>query len=939
MVLKCYNKDRVLLRKRFVGVVFLFSLGIGAGVLLKAQENKDIPQATPAENQKTSQLSIKEVNAHRLTGWAPFEVPAGGKVFFTSLGEMIAVIEGEDKKVLLKRYDGKEWSDTDAISILQRGGGALSLPLGMGIGPTGAIYRRGDGANGEKRSMLHSSLNGSPFEPLSPGLGFQMLGGFIMKNNKLYVGISWDGYGIPVFVSEDGRTFKRTSPKEKLLHQSKPGAAYAFKIHPLTGDFYTTSEGDGVWISSDDGKTWRRHDVPAASGGNMFDIDFNSAGDVFIASSGGGPNDINGVYRYKDGKWMHTLKGRFLDRGVYAVCAKCNTGAVYAGAMTGVYQSSDNGDTWDPDPINTGIRRFEKERDGAIVMSTLKINSLDVGPGGYLYASVFGTGLHRSTTPVINQPPTITTAPWAEPKNVNLSKLTTVDVVASDLDPVPLNYTWSKSSGPGRATFTPKGNSPSAAEVTFSTPGLYTLGITISDGQLSTSGDLKVEVRPANGPGPEVAFRATQLNGSETDPKPNLEVFLKSPSTKEVSVEYEVVGGTAKAGSDYELVNGKLTFPPGKTSMTIPLIITNDQTDETDETVEVLLSSATEAHLGFDAMATYTITDDDPPPAIAFETASSSGDELVKAANLKVLLDKPSGQEVTIDYAVTGGTATGDGVDYMLHGGKLTFKPGETTQAIPLAIVLDALKEEDETVIVTLSNPVLAVLGAHKEHTFTIKDVAVPAVAFSQETSQGSEATTPANLTVTLSAPSARSITVDYAVNGGTATSEGEDYTLAPGTLIFNPGETSKIISIAITNDKMDEDDEVLKVALSNPTNAILGKAKIHSYTIIDDDPLPKVSFQTATSGGKDAKVIIVIDVPTGKVANVSCNPTGGTAESGVDYKVFSNINFSGANEKKTRLELSIQRTARSGKTIELTLVNPRQCEIGEIKKHIFTIQ
>ena len=62
-------------------------------------------------------------------------------------------------------------------------------------------------------------------------------------------------------------------------------------------------------------------------------------------------------------------------------------------------------------------------------------------------------------------------------------------------------------------------------------------------------------------------------------------------------------------------------------------------------------------------------------------------------------------------------------------------------------------------------------------------------VAFSVTSSSGSEGSTPANLAVALSGASGSTITVDYAVTGGTASGGGVDYTLGASTLTFNPGD------------------------------------------------------------------------------------------------------------------------------------------------------
>ena len=70
-----------------------------------------------------------------------------------------------------------------------------------------------------------------------------------------------------------------------------------------------------------------------------------------------------------------------------------------------------------------------------------------------------------------------------------------------------------------------------------------------------------------------------------------------------------------------------------------------------------------------------------------------------------------SSQNVTVDYAITG-TATGSGTDYTLSNGTLTISSGSTSGTITIAsIVNDSLDEDNETVILTLSNPGNAILG------------------------------------------------------------------------------------------------------------------------------------------------------------------------------------------------------------------------------------
>jgi len=251
----------------------------------------------------------------------------------------------------------------------------------------------------------------------------------------------------------------------------------------------------------------------------------------------------------------------------------------------------------------------------------------------------------------------------------------------------------------------------------------------------------------------------------------------------------------------------------------------------------VTLSNPSNATLGANTVHTYTINDNDALPSVEFDLISSSGDESLTPASLAVSLSAAYVQTVTVDYAVTGGTATGGGVDYTLAAGTLTFDPNDVSETIAITIVNDGLVESDETIQVTLSNPTNATLGVNTVHTYTINDNDVyPTVAFDLTASAGDESTTPASLAVSLSAAYVQTVTVDYAVTGGTATGGGVDYTLAAGTLTFDPNDISETVAITIVNDGLVESDETIQVTLSNPTNATLGVNTVHTYTILDND-------------------------------------------------------------------------------------------------------
>jgi hypothetical protein len=395
---------------------------------------------------------------------------------------------------------------------------------------------------------------------------------------------------------------------------------------------------------------------------------------------------------------------------------------------------------------------------------------------------------------------------------------------------------------------------------------------------------------------PSIAFNTTSSNGLESISSADLQVDLSATSSMDITVDYTVTGTATGGGTDYTLGSGTLTIPAGNTSNNITIAaIVDDLLDEGDETVIVTLSNPVNAVLGTNTVHTYTITDNDETPSIAFNTTSSNGLESVNSANLQLDLSNVSGLDVTVDYTVTG-TATGGGTDYTLANGTITINAGNTSNNITIAsIVDDLLDEADETIIVTLSNPVNATLGTNTVYTYTINDNdPTPSIAFNTTSSNGLESISSADLQLDLSAASGQDVTVDYTVTG-TASGSGTDYTLANGTLTIIAGNISNNITIAaIVDDLLDEGDETVIVTLSNPVNATLGTNTEHTYIIVDDDDVTNV-FEISKS---DIAVYpnpftnnIHFDNVSGDIALIIISDLSGKTVFKADYKGEKEIN------------------------------------------------
>ncbi len=90
------------------------------------------------------------------------------------------------------------------------------------------------------------------------------------------------------------------------------------------------------------------------------------------------------------------------------------------------------------------------------------------------------------------------------------------------------------------------------------------------------------------------------------------------------------------------------------------------------------------------------------------------------------------------------------------------------------------------------------------------------------------------SFTVTLSAPSAATVTLGYATADGTATAPG-DYSSTSGTLAIAPGQRSATIVVPVVGDASVEGNETLTVHLGSPAAVPLADG-VATGTIVDDE-------------------------------------------------------------------------------------------------------
>ncbi len=140
--------------------------------------------------------------------------------------------------------------------------------------------------------------------------------------------------------------------------------------------------------------------------------------------------------------------------------------------------------------------------------------------------------------------------------------------------------------------------------------------------------------------------------------------------------------------------------------------------------------------------------------------------------------------------------------------------------------------------------------------TVTFDVYSVPSLTINDPgTPEGASGTKPLTFTVTLSEPSARTVSVSYSTQDAGALAPA-DYLAGLGTLTFSPGDTSEPVVVSVVGDLLAEPNELLAVVLSAPVNARVtaGAAGMGTGTIRNDDECtvlgsPGADTLTGTAG------------------------------------------------------------------------------------------
>jgi parallel beta-helix repeat protein len=209
----------------------------------------------------------------------------------------------------------------------------------------------------------------------------------------------------------------------------------------------------------------------------------------------------------------------------------------------------------------------------------------------------------------------------------------------------------------------------------------------------------------------------------------------------------------------------------------------------------------------------------------------------------------PDGALLYSSYLGGSGNDSGDGI--AVHSTGEVVVTGQTaSDNFPLVNALQPTKGNATDIFVTK----ISVRSAPAQPSISISDVWI---------SEGNSGTVDAVFTVSLSFAGTSSVTVTFSTADDSATA-GSDYVATSGNLTFNPGETTKTISVQVNGDTVDEVNETFFVNLTSATHATIADGQ-GIGTIVNDDGLkviavncPFESLQAALAGAESGDTISV---------------------------------------------------------------------------------
>lgn len=327
-------------------------------------------------------------------------------------------------------------------------------------------------------------------------------------------------------------------------------------------------------------------------------------------------------------------------------------------------------------------------------------------------------------------------------------------------------------------------------------------------------------------------------------------------------------------------------------------------------------------------------------PEVSLSSTTTSILEAGGQVTLTATADSAVSGDLTVPITFTG---TASGSDYS-GAGDITITDGSTTGTVTLTATQDTTDDDNETIIATINSATIvgATVGSPDAQTITIIDDDPAPVLDIDDVilGEGDAGNATFDFTVTLDRASSSTVTVSYATTsaGGTAVA-GTDYTAIGSTqLTFDPGETSKTVSVSVAGDEVVERDETFSVTLSSPSNASIGDGTGAGTITNDDAAIVTIADVAVDESSGTATITLALDnaVDGGFGVDASTSDGSATTADG-DYTAVTNATetFAGtASETQTfTVTLGGDTKVEADETVNIAMSNlvPVTVDAGDI--------
>jgi ELWxxDGT repeat protein len=417
-------------------------------------------------------------------------------------------------------------------------------------------------------------------------------------------------------------------------------------------------------------------------------------------------------------------------------------------------------------------------------------------------------------------------------------------------------------------------------------------------------------------------------------------VTLSRINQAPVTLNYATADGTAVAGQDYVATNGSMVFSPSlfptpdpnvfnldmSHTVNVPLVGSNVTENET---FSLNLSNASVAIGKAQGIGTIQNTVVVQPLASINTVSVVENSSATAFAVFTVAFNGGvSGQTYTVNYATADVTAKA-GIDYTATSGSLTFAAGQSAQTIAVPVTGGVQHTQDVRFYVNISSPNSGILLSQGTATVVANaPTGVPTLSVNDVTVHKGTGLSYAVFTVTLSAASSQTVTVDCATANQSELFF-SDYTAVTQTLVFQPGTTSQTLSVTIQGNDVVEHTKTFLLNLKNASNALIARGEGLGTILNDINALlsiDNVRVAEGSTGTVNAIFTVTLSGITSQTVTVNYATADGTATAGTDYQAASGtLTFESGQSASEIISVPINSdsTAEGDKNFSVNLSGP----------------